>query len=109
MRRGGTRNARASAVWLRPNGRRNSSRRISPGVGLGSNSRSVVVDDLDIGRTSFPPDEADAPLVIGAYRILSRSFPLQCLEPIAGRNAQIRKRSRLVEQTQLSQRDCLHV
>jgi hypothetical protein len=35
MRRGGTRIARASAFWLKPIGFRNSSKRISPGAGLG--------------------------------------------------------------------------
>jgi hypothetical protein len=40
---------------------------------------------------------------------LPRSVALQRLEPIAGWNAQIAKRSRLVEQAQLSQRNRLHV
>src|SRR5208283_3653411 len=49
---GGTLNARASAVWLRSSGRKNSSRRISPGVGLGSQSGSVIIVDFDIGWAS---------------------------------------------------------
>jgi hypothetical protein len=40
---------RASAFWLSPIGRMNSSARISPGCGFGSRSSSVmVVDDPDI-------------------------------------------------------------
>src|SRR5271165_3892686 len=77
MRRGGTQSALASADWLRPSGRTNSSRRISPGVGFGNQSASVVVDDFDIGRTSFPPLETDAPLVVDANRILPLPFALE--------------------------------
>src|SRR5208283_2882624 len=87
IRRGGTRNARASAVWLRLSGRRNSSSRISPGVGLGSQYGSVIIDDFDMGRASIPPVETDAPLVVDANRISARPFTLQRLQSIAGRRA----------------------
>ena len=59
---------------------------MSPGIRLGSSSASVIIDDLDIGRTSFPPDEADSPLVVDADRILPRPRALQPLQAIAGRN-----------------------
>ena len=41
--------------------------RISPGVGFGITSASVIVDDLDIGRRSFPPGKTDLPLVVVIY------------------------------------------
>src|SRR5271165_4406691 len=51
-------------------GRKNSSSRISPGVCLGRISASVVVDDLDMGQTSFAPNETNPPLVIDPDRML---------------------------------------
>ena len=62
---------------------------ISPGVGLGSHSTSVIIDDLDIGWTSFPPNKADLPLVIDANRILPRPLALQRFKAIARRNTKI--------------------
>jgi hypothetical protein len=49
----------------------------------------VIVDDLDIGWTSFPPNKADSPPVIDADRILPRPLALHCLKTIAGRNTKI--------------------
>src|ERR1700691_5940961 len=73
MRRGETRSLFANAVWLSANGSRKPSRRISPGVGLARNSRSVIVDNLDIERRSFRSNKTDSPLTIDAKRMLPRS------------------------------------
>jgi len=52
IRRGGARNARASAVWIKSSRRRDSSSRISPGVGLGSQSGSGIIDHAVSARTN---------------------------------------------------------
>src|SRR6185312_7111256 len=101
--------ARAIAFWLSPIGLRNSSARISPGCGLGNSRSAMVVDDFDIGRTSFCPNEADAPLVVDPDAHLPVAIAMQGLQTVAGRNTQVRQRFRLVEQTQLPQGDGLHV
>jgi hypothetical protein len=64
---------------------------------------------LDIGWTSFPPNEADSPLVVDANRILTRPVALQGFKAIAWRSPKIAKSPRLVEETQLAQRGDLHV
>src|SRR5450432_1509272 len=75
-------------------GLRNSSSRISPGCGLRSKSAlAVVVDDLDMCRSSFIPYETDSPLVVDSDRMLPLAISPQCLKPIAGRNAKIDQRS----------------
>src|SRR5262245_26011345 len=99
--------ARASAVWERPIGFRNSSSRISPGCGLGR--RSMVVDDLDFVGMALTPDEADPPLVVDADRMLAAPIALQRLQPVAGRNAKIIETDRVVEKTQLAQSNGLNV
>src|ERR1700737_1077448 len=48
----------------------------------------VVVDDLDMGRTLLRPDEADAPLVIDADRMLPPAVSGQCLEPVSRDSAE---------------------
>jgi hypothetical protein len=63
----------------------------------------VVVDDLDIGWSSFTPCETDSPLIVDPNAVLSRPVGAQPLQTIAGRNAKIRERSRLIEQTQFAQ------
>src|SRR5262245_2405237 len=99
--------ARASAVWERPIGFRNSSSRISPGCGLGR--RSVVVDDLDFVGIALSPDEADPPLVVDADRMLTAPIALQGLQPVARRHAKIIETDRVVEKTQFAQSNGLNV
>src|ERR1041384_722929 len=79
MRRGGTAMAFASAVCDSAIGFRNSSIRISPGWGF--ERSSVVVDDFDLVRIVFTPDETYPPLVVDADRILSAPFAFQRLQP----------------------------
>jgi hypothetical protein len=69
----------------------------------------MIVEDFDIGRTSFPPDEANAPLVVDTDRKPPPHIAPQRFQPIAGRRAKIRENARLIEQTQLSQRRVLDV
>src|ERR1700687_4076985 len=108
MRLGATPMARASDVWLRSIGRKNSFIKISPGCGFG-NCSAVIVDDLDILRAGLRPSEADAPLVIDANTPLSCTIPFQRLETVARRHAQIIQSFCCVQQTQLAKSDCLDV
>src|SRR6185436_4333699 len=79
-------------------GFRNSSRSISPGCIGGSvatificRASSVIVHDLNIGRSVVRPTEADAPLIIDPDRVLALPIPLQGFKPIGGRNPKITK------------------
>src|SRR5450432_3627548 len=91
-------------------GLRNSSSRISPGCGLRSKSAlAVVVDDLDMCRSSFIPYETDSPLVVDSDRMLPLAISPQCLKPIAGRNAKIDQRSSLIQETKFPQRNVLNI
>jgi hypothetical protein len=95
MRRGGTLMARASAVCDKSIGFRNSSARISPGWGLGKSS--VVVDDFDLVRMAFSPNETNSPLIIDANRMLSLPFAPQGFKPVARRYAKVVQTFRAVD------------
>jgi hypothetical protein len=69
----------------------------------------MIIDDFDIGRTSFAPRETNAPVVIDANGILARPLALQRLQTVCGRRAEIVQDPRLIEKTQLPQRTGLHV
>jgi hypothetical protein len=69
----------------------------------------MVVDDFDISRSSFIPDETDAPLIVDPDRMLSRAISLERLEPINGRNPEIVQDPSLVQKTELSQGHILNV
>lgn len=62
----------------------------------------MVVDNFDIFRAIFGPDEADSPLVVNPKRMLARSIAAQRLQTIPGRKSQIIERSGMVE-------NCEHV
>src|SRR5437868_7394730 len=99
MRRGATWTARARPFWLRPIGLRNSSSRISPGCGLRSSPLlDVVVDDFDMCRSSFIPDEAYPPLVIDADRMLSLPIRSQRFQTITRWHTQIAEYAGLIQQ-----------
>jgi hypothetical protein len=49
----------------------------------------VIVRDLDLVGIAASPDEADPPLIIDTDTMLAAASTLQCLKPIAGRNAQV--------------------
>src|SRR5689334_7698203 len=71
----GTRSAIASAFTDRLSGFRNSSAMISPGwvvMRLGViGASSVIVHDLDLGRTVGGPHEANSPLVVDPDAVLA--------------------------------------
>src|SRR5262245_8115937 len=107
MRVAGTRNAMASAFTDMPSGRRNSSLSTSPGwvvTRLGVAIALVVVDDFDIDRTLRGPNEADAPLIIDADRVLSPAISRERFEPVRRRRTQVVEVARTVEHVELSPR-----
>src|SRR3954451_17100056 len=62
-----------------------------------SSPASVVVDDLDIGRTFLRPAEDDPPLVVDPDRITPRESAAQGLEPVPRRHAKIVEARRAVQ------------
>src|SRR6516162_11326663 len=107
MRVAGTRNAMASAFTDRPSGRRNSSLSTSPGcvvTRLGVAIPLVVIDDFDIGRTLLGPNEADAPLVIDADRVLTPAISRPRFQPVRRGSAQVVELAGAMEHVELSQR-----
>src|SRR5438067_12884431 len=99
--------ASASAVCDSAIGVRNSSNRISPGCGLGS--RLVVVNDFDFVRIVLSPDKANPPSVVDSDRVLAAPIALQGFEAVRGRYTQVLEPPRVVQDTQLPQRDNLNV
>ena len=72
----GTRKAIAKALMDIFSGLRNYSLSTSPGWAVtrfGVAMALVVVDDFDIGRSFFGPNETNAPLIIDPNRVLSRT------------------------------------
>jgi len=49
----------------------------------------VVVDELDIIRTSFMPGEAESPLGVDPNAVLATSIASQPLKPVARWDAQV--------------------
>ena len=50
---------------------------------------SVVVDDLDVGRSGVGPGEADPPLLVDADAVLPGSVSAKCLKAVAGRHSEV--------------------
>src|SRR6185437_957951 len=106
MRLAGTRRAVASAFAVIPSGARNSSCKISPGWAVMRRRgvmwcSSMIIADLDVGRSLLCPFETQAKLIVDAHAVLPVPIALQRLEPVAGRRAQIIERSRGVEHIEL--------
>jgi hypothetical protein len=69
----------------------------------------VVVDDLDMRRSSLILNKTDAPLVVDADRVLSQTIRSQGFQTVAWRHAQIVQDACLIQKTQFSQRDILDI
>jgi hypothetical protein len=69
----------------------------------------VVIDDFDIGCSSIRPNETNPPAIIDPDAVLSGAIAPQRFQTIAWWNPQILKHTRLIEHTQLSQCDRLHI
>jgi hypothetical protein len=81
---------------------------ISPGWIGSINSVSVVVDEFDIFRSSFFPNEANAPLDVHPDTVLSTTVASQSLQAIPRWNSQVFHVFRRMDQLKLSQRRPLH-
>ena len=58
---------------------------------------SVVVNDLNIGRTAIRPSETDPKLIVDSDAVLAFPVALQCLQPVAGRDLQVLQEVSLVQ------------
>lgn len=63
---------------------------------------SMVVADLNLAGINPLPTEANPPLVVDPYGVSSRAITLESLEPVAGRNPEIRKLSGSIELDKLA-------
>ena len=70
-----------------------------------SRVKSVVVDDFHVIRAPIRPNEADAPLVVDADRVLSRPITAERLKAIARWRPQIVQHTRRVHRLQLTTGD----
>jgi hypothetical protein len=62
----------------------------------------VIVDYLDVFGTRSGPPEHDPPLIIDAYRVLTRQIALESFKAVAGRRIQGLKKGRGVYHNQFS-------
>ena len=105
----------AMATCEIPMGFRYSSARISPGVmGFSMVTRyiaakfsSMVVNYGNLLGTGISPSKDDPPLVVNPDGMKTGQIPPERLQPIAGRNRQIRNRSGLIHLDELAQRYAL--
>jgi hypothetical protein len=65
----------------------------------------MVVHDLHSVRGIVAPNEADTPLIVDAYAVLSFAITGQRFEPIARRRRQIAETLRSLQHPQLTPRD----
>jgi len=63
----------------------------------------VIVNQFDLMEPAIPVDEANPPLLIDPYRMLTGAVASQGVQPVAGRAAQVVKRCCGIDQPQLSQ------
>src|SRR5690606_37452422 len=66
---------------------------------------SVIINNLDIFRTSVRPAEADAPLVVDPDAVLAFPVTLQLFQPVARGRRQITQFSRRLQQGQFALRN----
>jgi hypothetical protein len=90
--------ARANAFCVKPIGSMKSKSRTSPGVGFAISS--VVVDDFDMIRPAFSPNEAYAPLAIDTDTMLSGAITFQRFQVIARWNCKIPQRHCIIQNPQ---------
>jgi hypothetical protein len=69
----------------------------------------VIIDNLDLVSTIFPPDKAQAPLVVDADAVLTQAITLEYFELISRRNAQGSQDCGRMQLQQLSPRHPLNV
>jgi hypothetical protein len=65
----------------------------------------VIVHNLDIVSIAIAPDKTDSPMVIDADAMLALAMTRELFKAIAGRNAQILQRLRVVQHRELASGD----
>jgi hypothetical protein len=69
----------------------------------------VVINDFNIEGIALIPEEADPPLIINSYTVLSNTFSAKRLEPISGWDAKVVQESGIVDHPQFSPGDLLDI
>jgi len=64
----------------------------------------MVVNDFDIGGSSFLPGKANSPLIIDADRVLAGPIAPQRLKAVSWRYAKVLQDARIIQDPQFSQR-----
>jgi hypothetical protein len=62
----------------------------------------MVIYNFNIEGVTLVPEEADPPLVINSYTVLSNAFSAKCLEPIGRWHAKVVQGSGIVDHSQFS-------
>ena len=62
----------------------------------------MIIDDLHLVSVTLSPLETDAPLIVDSDAVLTPTVTLKFLQAIAGRNAQVLQRLRVVQHYELA-------
>jgi hypothetical protein len=62
----------------------------------------VIIDDLYLVSVALSPLETDAPLIVDSDAVLTLTVTVQFLQAIAGRDAQVLQRLRVVQHYELA-------
>ena len=62
----------------------------------------MVINDFNIKSVAFAPMEADSPLIINPYTVLSGTFPAECFETVSWRYTEVIKGPGVVDHSKLS-------
>jgi hypothetical protein len=65
----------------------------------------MIVGDFDIKSIPVSPSETDSPLVVDSNAVLPRTIAFQSLQPITGRNLQIRQYNSIFQESKPTPRD----
>ena len=69
----------------------------------------MVIHNLDVLSIACFPVKANAPLIVNANTVLSRTIPRQLLQPVGGRRSQILQSHRAIEHAEFAERHLLNV
>ena len=67
----------------------------------------MIIDDLHLVSVTLSPLETDAPLIVDSDAVLTLTVTVQFLQAIAGRDAQVLQRLRVVQHYELATRGVL--
>ena len=67
----------------------------------------MIIDDLHLVSVTLSPLETDAPLIVNSDAVLTPTVTMKFLQTIAGRDAQVLQRLRVVQHYELAPRGVL--